>query len=204
LGYLRGQPDYVMLQRLIELGADLEATDDKGRTPLAVAMLRGDREAARLLKAAGAKEPPAPDDNAARFPEQIAATATSVKKAVPMFSVRDMRATVRWYESIGFTVHDRYEDGGELMFARLAFGDGEFTLSPGGTNGPRDVSLWFFTDRVRDIYALLKERQLASAIEVRFQEDLYEPFYGGRQFSILDNNGLHLIFWQPEWLAPRS
>jgi hypothetical protein len=37
---------------------------------------------------------------------------------------------------------------------------------------------------------------------VRFEEDLYEPFYGGRQFSIRDNNDLSLIFWQPTWLQP--
>jgi catechol 2,3-dioxygenase-like lactoylglutathione lyase family enzyme len=174
-------------------------------------MLRGDREAARLLAAAGAKEPPPPAEPAAGFSDRMSAAAQSVKKAAPMFTVRDMRATVRWYESIGFTVHDRYEDGNELMFARLSLGDGEFTLSPGGTTGPRDVSLWFFTERVRELYALLKERQLSSAraaatsgenAAVRFEEDLYEPFYGGLQFSIADNNGLHLIFWQPTWLAP--
>lgn len=33
---------YATLDLLIELGADLDAEDDKGRTPLAVAMLRGD------------------------------------------------------------------------------------------------------------------------------------------------------------------
>jgi ankyrin repeat protein/catechol 2,3-dioxygenase-like lactoylglutathione lyase family enzyme len=211
LGYLRGEPDYAMLQRLIELGADLDAVDDKGRTPLAVAMLRGDREAARLLTEAGATEPSATDEDVAPFSTQIAATAKSVKKTVPMFSVRDMRATVKWYESIGFSVHDRYEDGGDLMFARLTFGDGELTLSPGGKTGPREVSLWFFTDRVRELYALLKARQLASAaggpdrgdgVDVRFQEDLYEPFYGGLQFSVLDNNGMPLIFRQLTWFAP--
>jgi ankyrin repeat protein len=57
LGFLAGQPDYAMLELLIELGADLEATDDKARTPLAVALQRGDHDAIRLLKAAGAKEP---------------------------------------------------------------------------------------------------------------------------------------------------
>src|SRR5262249_26007039 len=36
---------YDILDLLIELGADLEATDDNGRTAMAVAMLRGDREA---------------------------------------------------------------------------------------------------------------------------------------------------------------
>ena len=44
-----------MLELLIELGADVEATDDKARAPLAVAMLRGDHEAIRVLRAAGAK-----------------------------------------------------------------------------------------------------------------------------------------------------
>jgi ankyrin repeat protein len=213
LGLVSGQPDYAMLELLIELGADLEAKDDKGRTPLAVAMLRGDREAMRLLRAAGAREPQAPQRDEISFANEMAAAATSVKKASPMFTVRDMRATLQWYASIGFTVEDQYEDGGELTFARLCFGKGEFTLSPGGTVGPRDVSLWFFTDRVQELHELLKERQLRVAhaaltggssqeLDVRFDEDLYEPFYGGRQFSIRDNNNLSLIFWQPTWLQP--
>ena len=138
------------------------------------------------------------------------AAAMSVKKAAPMFPVRDMRATVRWYQSIGFTLADEYEDRGELVFARLTFGSGEFTLGPGGNPGPRDVSLWFFTDGVEALYEALKRRQLRAAgdtatadeFEVRFDEDLYTPFYGGRQFSIRDINGVSLIFWQPQWLAP--
>ena len=59
LGFLAGHADHAMLGLLIELGAEIEAADDKGRTPLAVAVLRGDSEAARLLRAAGANEPPA-------------------------------------------------------------------------------------------------------------------------------------------------
>ncbi len=73
----------------------------------------------------------------------MSSAAASVKKASPMFWVRDVPATVRWYRSIGFQVHDEYEDGGELVFARLTFGNSEITLSPGGSPGPRDVSLWF-------------------------------------------------------------
>ena len=51
------KPQYRIAKLLIELGADLEAEDELGRTPLAVAMLQGDLEAMRLLMAAGAKEP---------------------------------------------------------------------------------------------------------------------------------------------------
>jgi ankyrin repeat protein/catechol 2,3-dioxygenase-like lactoylglutathione lyase family enzyme len=212
LGLLTGQPDYAMLELLIELGADLDATDDKARTPLAVALLRGDHEATRLLRAAGVKDPPAPREEQRPSAEDMISAANSVKKISPMFAVRDMRATVRWYQSIGFTLADEYEDSGELVFARLMFGNGEFTLGPGGNPGPRDVSLWFFTDRVEPLYTALKHRQLrtigratnteAGDFEVRFEEDLYTPFYGGRQFGIRDMNGLSLIFWQPEWLAP--
>jgi ankyrin repeat protein/catechol 2,3-dioxygenase-like lactoylglutathione lyase family enzyme len=205
LGWLSGRPDRAMLALLIELGAELEAKDDKGRTPMALAMLRGDREAMHLLKAAGAKEPEQLSGD--RFSEEMSAMAGSITKSTPMCFVRDMRATVRWYESIGFTVADRYEDGGELMFASVSLGGGGLTLSPGGDPGPRGVSLWFFTERVEELYRLLKDRQLRVAEatlsgrpdagpDVPFEEDLYEPFYGGRQFSIRDNNGLTLIFWQ--------
>jgi ankyrin repeat protein len=194
LGFLAGAPDYAMLELLIDLGADLEAADDKGRTPAAVAVLRDDREALRLLRTAGAREPPPARRNQDRSRDEVIA-AKSVSKSSPMFTVRDMRATLQWYRSIGFIVEEEYEDGGDVLFARLTFGAGELTLSPGGNPGPRDVSLWFFTDRVQDLYELMKGRQL------QFQEDLYAPFYGGRQFSIQDINGLNLIFWQPEWLS---
>jgi ankyrin repeat protein len=211
LGFLGGDPDYGMLELLIELGADIQATDDKERTPLAVALLRGDREAVRLLKAAGANEPPALREEQRQSTEGMISAAKSVRKISPMFAVRDMRATVRWYQSIGFTVSDEYEDSGELVFARLTFGNGEFTVGPGGNPGPRDVSLWFFTERVEALYKALKQRQLSAAgsprgdaveFEVQFEEDLYTPFYGGRQFSVRDINGLSLIFWQPDWLVP--
>lgn len=38
---------------------------------------------------------------------------------------------------------------------------------------------------------------------MHFDEELYEPFYGGKQFSIVDNNGLPLVFWQPRVTSNR-
>jgi len=194
LGVLAGQPDYAMLALLIELGADVEAADDKGRTPLAIALLRRDEEAIRLLREAGAREPEAPARDSGGIRDEIKSAAASVRSSSPMFRVRDVRATARWYESLGFTLTDEYEDSGEVTFARLTFGKSEFTLSSGSESGPREVSLWFYVNDVRRLYEQLKSAQL------RFQEDLYAPFYGGHQFSIEDPNGLSLIFWQPEWI----
>jgi hypothetical protein len=60
-----------------------------------------------------------------------------------------------------------------------------------------NVRLWFYTDEVDGLYEHLKARQLGEAREVlegrpvrdeaiRFDEELYDPFYGGRQASIRD------------------
>jgi uncharacterized glyoxalase superfamily protein PhnB len=70
------------------------------------------------------------------------------------------------------------------------------------------VSIWIRTDRIDDVYAHLKRRQLArasavlageapSAAEVRFTLDLYTAFYGQREFGIVDPNGIHVMFAQP-------
>ena len=70
---------------------------------------------------------------------------------------------------------------------------------------PNDsIALWFHTSRLEELYRLFKSRQLASARAAlaggkqasafRFEEDLYAPHYGGRQFSISDLNGFELVF----------
>jgi ankyrin repeat protein len=47
---------YDVLDLLLEIGADFQAKDQRGRTALAYAIMRGDREAVRRLRAAGAKD----------------------------------------------------------------------------------------------------------------------------------------------------
>ena len=65
-----------------------------------------------------------------------------------------------------------------------------------GTAGPHDVSLWFYTDKVDELYRLFKARQLSDPqAGIVFEEELYDPFYGGRQFSIRDLNGYGLVFY---------
>jgi hypothetical protein len=89
------------------------------------------------------------------------------------------------------------------IFSAIAAGDPALILSAGGS--ARDVTLWFTVDAIDPLYRLFKERQLRVAQaalsgqpidqpEVRFAEDLYEPFYGGRQFSVIDPGGIHLVF----------
>lgn len=203
-GLQRKDPQYDVADLLIELGADLEAEDDKGRTPLAVAMLHGDLEAMRRLKAAGAKEPQAVDPLS--LDGRLDALRDSVRQQVtPMLCVADVGAAVAWYTSLGFTLEERYPEAGEMEWAALSFGKTQLMLQPRGRRPDPQIALWFHTSRIEELYELFKSRQLEAAKAalageasekpgIHFLEDFYEPFYGGRQFSIRDANGFELVF----------
>lgn len=206
-GLFRTGDHYRTLGTLIELGADLEARDAQGRTPLAVAMLRGDREAMRLLHAAGAK-PPEHREIRQEAPRDLAA---SVRKLTPMLGVPDLEATVAWYRSIGFELAGSHGEGGKMDWASVRLGNAEIMFVPSSDpwrERTSALSLWLETDRIDDLYALLKERQLEYARAelageatttpaLNFTADLYTAFYGQREFGIRDPNGLELMFAQP-------
>jgi ankyrin repeat protein len=61
--------------------------------------------------------------------------------------------------------------------------------------GMHDVTLWFYTGQVDNLYQLLKSGQ------AEFVEDINDTFYGAREFGIRDPNGYTLYFIRPE--APR-
>ena len=132
--------------------------------------------------------------------------AGSTRKIVPMIMVPDVAAALAWYLSIGFKELASFGEDGVLNFAMVSFGNAEVMLNMHGKRGRHDVSLWFYTERIDDLYRLLKARQFAAAgaalaggpyeAAVEFIEDLYEPFYGGREFGIRDLNGYELFFMQ--------
>lgn len=196
---------YDILDLLIELGADLEAVDGSGQTALAVAMLRGDREAMQRLHAAGAKPPETTPPST--FAANMAKLAESVSKGVPMIYVPDVRRALEWYTSIGFKEIARYDDDGLVNFGMVSFGKAELMLNMHGKHGSQGASLWFYTDQLDALYQLLKSRQMSAAQAalagegnvdpgIEFEQDIENMFYGARQFCIRDLNGYDLYFIQ--------
>lgn len=115
------------------------------------------------------------------------------KKVVPMIHVPDVRATVDWYEGIGFTVCDTYDDGGEgLSFAILSFGDTEVMFNSGGQPSElrrREVDLYVYVDNVDETFQDVRDR-------VEVVEGLHNTFYGMREFIIRDLNRFWITFAQ--------
>jgi ankyrin repeat protein len=208
-GLFRTGEHYRTLDLLVELGADLEARDLAGRTPLAIAMLRGDGEAMRILHEAGAREPESPI--AAKAPASISSIARSVVGLVPMLAVPDIDAAVAWYRAIGFELTGSNGDPGKLDWAEVALGQARimFTSSADAwREGTSGLTLWLYTNRIEDLHADLRRRQFdrSRAIlagsqpelpEIRFRADLYTTHYGMREFAIEDPHGVDLTFAQP-------
>ena len=112
---------------------------------------------------------------------------------VPMIHVPDVRAAVEWYVSMGFKVLRRNEEGGEVNWAKLSFGNSEIMLNSGGkpsTDYRREIDLYITTDNVDELYRRLKDR-------VQVLEVPYDAFYGMREFIIRDINGFWVTFGHP-------
>jgi ankyrin repeat protein/uncharacterized glyoxalase superfamily protein PhnB len=191
---------YDILDLLIELGADHEAKDLNGNTALVAAMLRGDREAAKRLRAAGAKEPARMRPAAVRT--RMNKLSRSVKQCRPMIFVPDVAAALDWYVSVGFKEIARFSDDDIVNFGIVALGQAEIMLNMHGKRGEHDVSLWLSTDKIDDLYSVLKARQIEAAAEgladgIDFIQHITDTFYGARQFGIRDLNGYSLYFIQP-------
>jgi hypothetical protein len=182
-----------ILQLLIELGADLEASDHNGQTALEFALLRGARAAGDRLRAAGARPPTEPPVREMRRDTDLA---TSIQSATIVIGSRDVAATLNWYASIGFTEVARHpKEGATVFWGMVTFGTAVLTFDIREKGDPRGVSVLFVTDRVSELFELLKTRQLATA-DVEFVETLREPEHGGLEFSIRDPNGFTLRFLQ--------
>jgi catechol 2,3-dioxygenase-like lactoylglutathione lyase family enzyme len=111
-----------------------------------------------------------------------------------MIHVPDVRATVDWYESIGFRAVNTYgnetQDG--LSFAILTFGNGQVFFNQGGetsTKRRREVDLYLYTDDVDGVYSKLKDR-------VDVIKEPHNTFYGMREVIIRDLNGFWITFGQ--------
>jgi catechol 2,3-dioxygenase-like lactoylglutathione lyase family enzyme len=116
------------------------------------------------------------------------------KRVVPMIHVPDVRATVEWYEELGFNVVATYgnETNDGYSFGIVSFGDSQVMFSQDGetsTKHRREVDLYVYTDDVDEIYERLKDR-------VEVVEGPHDRFYGMREVIIRDLNRFWITFGQ--------
>jgi uncharacterized glyoxalase superfamily protein PhnB len=110
-----------------------------------------------------------------------------------MIHVPDVRATIEWYRSIGFTLLRTNEEDGEANWASLSFGNSEVMLNSGGkasTAHRREIDLYITTGNVDNFFRRLQDK-------VQIVEQPHDTFYGMREFIVRDLNGFWITFGQP-------
>lgn len=111
-----------------------------------------------------------------------------------MIHVPDVRATVKWYQELGFEVVATYGDdtGEDLSFALVSFGDSQVMFNEDGepsTKHRREVDLYVYTDEVDELYLRIKDR-------VDVVEGPHDTFYGMHEVVIRDLNRFWITFGQ--------
>ena len=109
-----------------------------------------------------------------------------------MIHVPDVRATVEWYQSIGFSVTGTHADDGVMSWAALSFGSGAVMFNEGGhasRERRREVDLYVQVDDVDELH-----RRLEGRVEV--VEEPHDTFYGMRELIIRDLNRFWITFGQ--------
>ena len=111
-----------------------------------------------------------------------------------MIHVPDVRATVEWYETIGFDAVATYSDDSDehLTFAVMSYGETTVMFNTGGKPSDkhrREVDLYVYTDAVDKLYERLKDR-------VEVVEEPNDKFYGMRELIIRDLNRFWITFGQ--------
>jgi len=117
-----------------------------------------------------------------------------------MIHVPDVRATVTWYEKIGFTVKATYADetGDNFSFAIISFGEATEVMfnTDGETSDSRrrEVDLYVYTDNIDELYERLKD-------SVDVVEKPHDTFYGMYELIIRDLNRFWITFGEESVFA---
>jgi uncharacterized glyoxalase superfamily protein PhnB len=128
---------------------------------------------------------------------------TTMDSLSPNIFVKDINATIAFYQQLGFrlTMSVPQQGEGDLVWAMMTNGNVtvmfQTFLSLGDTlpsiSRQEGGSLLFYIrlPRIRDFFGRIKDK-------VNVVQDLQKTFYGATEFSITDNNNYVLTFAEDE------
>jgi uncharacterized glyoxalase superfamily protein PhnB len=125
-----------------------------------------------------------------------------MEKLTPNIFTSDMKATVAFYQILGFKITMQVpEEGADLVWANMTNGSVNLMFQTFESLGEelQDISranggsllLYIDVKGIRDFFEQIKDK-------VPVIKDLETTFYGATEFSIKDNNGYVLTFAEHE------
>ncbi len=111
----------------------------------------------------------------------------------PMFAVRDPKASIAWFEKLGFTsLGAATTPDGTIMHAELVRGPSRIMIGPAqGEVGAPGLELYMrLDDGIGGFYSSVR------AAGVTIVEHLRDQFWGDRTFTVMHPDGYRIMFAQ--------
>ena len=122
--------------------------------------------------------------------------ALQVSAIVPSITVDDLQKSIRFYEGLGFTIDERWEENGTLLGVMLRAGKSQIGLSQDDWKKGRDrqkgigVRLAFSTTQNVDDIA-----NRAKAAGVQLKSEPHDTEWSSRAFEVTDPSGFLLTIY---------
>ena len=110
-----------------------------------------------------------------------------LNRLIPMLPVRSLRASIDFYEKLGFSVERRNDD---WRWAMLRLGECRLMVDQSiNTNAPRDSVIYLYPEDIAEYHRAVR----ANGLQI---PDLETTFYGMTEFRIDDPDGNRLWIGQ--------
>ena len=126
--------------------------------------------------------------------------ALQVRSLVPSFTVDDIQKSITFYEGLGFSVDERWEESGTLLGVMLRAGNNRIGLSQDdwkkGQDRTKGVGIRLFIDTKQPVDDIAAR---ARAAGIRLDSEPHDTEWKSRAFDVTDPSGFLLtISNEPE------
>ena len=123
-------------------------------------------------------------------------TALQVKTISPSLTVNDLQKSIKFFEGLGFTVDEKWEDKGALMGVMLRAGQAEIGLSQDDWKKGRDrqkgVGMRIGLNTTQNIDQLAKRAKDAG---ITLDSEVQDTEWGSRAFAVTEPSGFKLTIY---------
>ena len=126
-------------------------------------------------------------------------SALQAKTITPSLTVDDLPASIGFFEGLGFTIEERWEDAGKLNGVMLRAGAAHIGLSQDDWKKGRDrkkgAGLRIFIETAQNIDELAARAKQAG---VKLNAEPHDTAWGTRAFEVTEPSGFLLTISSPE------
>ena len=119
--------------------------------------------------------------------------ALQISNIVPSFTVDDLQKSIDFYQALGFTVDERWEDNGKLLGVMLGAGKNQIGLSQDDWKKGRDrkkgIGMRVYIETTQNVDQIAARAKSAG---VKLDSEPHDTEWKSRSFEVTDPSGFLL------------